>query len=83
MGGARPRQVRVDRDGFIGGGQIGYNWQFSPSWVFSIEADIDARRTVDVVTASLPTAVQPNVPLSNTFRSRMEVRRIRCLSCQP
>jgi outer membrane immunogenic protein len=26
-------------DGFIGGGQIGYNWQFSPIWVAGIEAD--------------------------------------------
>jgi outer membrane immunogenic protein len=26
-------------DGFIGGGQIGYNWQFSPIWVVGIEAD--------------------------------------------
>src|SRR5215469_2461616 len=23
----------VSPDGFIGGGQIGYNWQFSPIWV--------------------------------------------------
>ncbi len=28
-----------DRDGFIGGGQIGYNWQFN-NWVTGIEADI-------------------------------------------
>jgi outer membrane immunogenic protein len=26
-------------DGFIGGGQIGYNWQFSPIWVAGLEAD--------------------------------------------
>lgn len=26
--------------GFIGGGQIGYNWQFSPAWVGGFEADI-------------------------------------------
>ena len=25
--------------GIIGGGQIGYNWQFSPNWVAGIEAD--------------------------------------------
>jgi outer membrane immunogenic protein len=28
----------TSRGGF-GGGQIGYNWQFSPNWVFGIEAD--------------------------------------------
>jgi outer membrane immunogenic protein len=27
-------------DGIIGGGQIGYNWQFSPNWVLGLEADI-------------------------------------------
>lgn len=26
-------------DGVIGGGQIGYNWQASPNWVFGLEAD--------------------------------------------
>ena len=25
--------------GFIGGGQIGFNWQFSPLWVVGLEAD--------------------------------------------
>jgi outer membrane immunogenic protein len=25
--------------GFIGGGQIGFNWQFSPLWVVGVEAD--------------------------------------------
>src|ERR1700732_1004791 len=27
-------------NGFIGGGQIGYNWQFAPTWVFGLETDI-------------------------------------------
>jgi len=26
--------------GFVGGGQIGYNWQFNPQWVTGLEADI-------------------------------------------
>jgi len=26
-------------DGFIGGGQIGYNWQFAPNWMVGIEGD--------------------------------------------
>lgn len=30
-----------DATGFVGGGQIGYNWQFRPNWVAGIEADID------------------------------------------
>src|SRR5690242_6463841 len=30
---------RAYPDGFMGGGQIGYNWQFSPIWVVGLEAD--------------------------------------------
>jgi outer membrane immunogenic protein len=29
-------------DGPIGGGQIGFNWQASPLWVFGVEADLQA-----------------------------------------
>jgi len=29
-------------DGVLGGGQIGYNWQFNRSWVIGVEADIQA-----------------------------------------
>jgi outer membrane immunogenic protein len=28
--------------GIIGGGQIGYNWQYSPIWVVGLEADMQA-----------------------------------------
>jgi outer membrane immunogenic protein len=75
VGGARPALVGLDRDGFIAGGQVGYNWQFSPSWVFGVEADIsyvDNRDNLNVVTLSLPNAAPPNAPLNNTFRSGME-----------
>ena len=27
--------------GFIGGGQLGYNWQFNQTWLAGLEADID------------------------------------------
>jgi outer membrane immunogenic protein len=27
--------------GFIGGGQVGCNWQYAPNWVFGIEGDIN------------------------------------------
>ena len=34
-----PVLVFLHPDGFMGGGQIGYNWQFSPIWVVGLEAD--------------------------------------------
>lgn len=30
---------KLKPDGIIGGGQIGYNWQINPKWVFGVEAD--------------------------------------------
>jgi outer membrane immunogenic protein len=34
-----PRSIAVSHSGMFGGGQIGYNWQIDPSWVWGIEAD--------------------------------------------
>jgi outer membrane immunogenic protein len=41
---------------FTGGGQVGYNWQFSPMWVFGLEADLNYNGTKSTVAGSL---VQP------------------------
>ncbi len=38
-GGGVPASLRVGGDGFVGGGQIGYNWQFGQT-VFGVEADL-------------------------------------------
>jgi len=37
--GAIPGTIAVSHSGFIGGGQIGYNWQTYTNWVWGIEAD--------------------------------------------
>ncbi|QWG14947.1 outer membrane beta-barrel protein [Bradyrhizobium sediminis] len=47
-----PLTGRANMDGFIGGGQIGYNWQRS-RWLFGLEADFqgsDERATAGVCT---------------------------------
>jgi outer membrane immunogenic protein len=41
-------------DGFIGGGQIGYNWQISPIWVVGLEADIQGALEKDHNTLTDP-----------------------------
>src|SRR6202451_4451847 len=38
--GFAPFTTSQNMDGVLGGGQIGYNWQFNKSWVFGLEADI-------------------------------------------
>jgi outer membrane immunogenic protein len=40
----------TEPSGFIGGGQIGYNWQFSPILVAGIEADIQGSGERDSIT---------------------------------
>jgi ABC-type uncharacterized transport system substrate-binding protein len=35
-----------DTNGFLGGGQIGCNYQFAPNWVIGIEGDGEAARIV-------------------------------------
>ena len=71
VGGARPGQVRLEREGFIGGGQAGYNWQVTPNWVVGLETDIsytDIREDRNVVTVPL----NGISTLNNNFSTRME-----------
>jgi outer membrane immunogenic protein len=42
--------------GFIGGGQVGYNWETGGNIVFGVEADIDARDASDTVNGLMPFA---------------------------
>jgi len=55
-------------DGFIGGGQVGYNWQFNSSFVVGIEADIQgagARGSASGVGAGANT-VEPGFGTAST-----------------
>src|SRR5262249_33629757 len=42
--------------GFVGGGQIGYNWQFAPNWLLGIEGDFSGADIKNSSTAVLPSA---------------------------
>lgn len=50
--------------GFAGGGQIGYNWQIAPTWVFGLEGDFqgatqrDTADTINVVEATVDVTTQ-------------------------
>lgn len=41
-GAAIDGSATITSSGFVGGAQVGYNYQFAPSWVGGLEADIDA-----------------------------------------
>lgn len=60
----------------FGGGQIGYNWQFSPNWVFGIEADLsgsDIRNGYTGATAVPATtaAYSQRIDMFGTVRGRL------------
>src|SRR3984957_5061007 len=69
-GGARPGFVPLNRNGVIGGGQIGLNYQIG-QFVAGIETDFDYtdfRDNRSVTTAQLVTGL----PLNNNFSSRLD-----------
>jgi outer membrane immunogenic protein len=51
-------------DGVIGGGQLGYNYQFSPRWVLGFEADIQGSRERGSSQSTDPFAI-PNCVAGN------------------
>ena len=73
--GARAGSIGLDRDGFIGGGQIGYNWQSNSPWVWGLEADISytdvnsSRTFVTVLPVALGGAPSN---LNNTLSTKMD-----------
>ena len=69
-GGARPGRVGLDQEGFIGGAQIGYNWQ-SRGIVFGVEADISFTDRDDNLRVTT-TALNGVSRLNNDFRSRLD-----------
>src|SRR5215470_1738925 len=54
------------RSGFIGGGQIGYNWQVSPNWVLGVEGMFDGTSIrSDTATVTVPTVLGPTTFSAN------------------
>jgi outer membrane immunogenic protein len=56
-----PESFTVSPAGFAGGGQIGYNWQFSPNWLFGVEGDVqglDQKETTTTGSSELVTTQQ-------------------------
>jgi outer membrane immunogenic protein len=51
----------LEPSGFIGGGQIGYNWQLSPIWVAGLEADIQGADEKDSASLNRPFSVTESI----------------------
>jgi|SRR5476649_522173 len=69
-GGARPGSVDLDRNGGVGGVQLGYNYQFG-QWVAGVETDIsftDVSDSRNIGTSQLNT----HLALNNKFESKIK-----------
>jgi outer membrane immunogenic protein len=68
--GAIPTSLSLGYHGFIGGGQIGYNWQVG-SWVYGLEADFDGASAKGDATVG-PITVPGHVPQTTTFHRELD-----------
>jgi outer membrane immunogenic protein len=68
--GAIPSSVDLGHSGFIGGGQIGYNWQ-SGNWVFGLEADFSGANLKSDATVG-PIAAGGFVPQTTTYSRELD-----------
>lgn len=70
--GVIPGTVGGSRGGFIGGGQIGYNFQFSPNWVAGVEADFGGLGNDSSTSAFAFPGTAVIAPVTTTFRSALD-----------
>jgi len=56
--------------GWFGGGQVGYNWQYAPNWVFGVEADISGSDISETNLAGAP-LVSSKINYFGTARGRL------------
>jgi len=68
--GAIPASVSLNNNGFIGGAQIGYNWQVA-NWVYGLEADFDGASAKSSTTAVFPGSLA-FIPLSTTYNRQLD-----------
>ena len=68
--GAIPTSTNLGYDGFIGGGQIGYNWQIN-NWVFGLEGDFDGASAKANSTIG-PITIPGFVPQTTTYSRELD-----------
>jgi outer membrane immunogenic protein len=63
-----PTTLETDASGFVGGGQLGYNYQLAPQWVVGVEGDMQGSD----INGSKTVMTIPNgdIPFTTTLRQR-------------
>ncbi len=57
--------------GFVGGGTLGYNWQWSPTIVLGLEADFGYRGAINAETVAWNTPSPTDTGVFGTFRGQL------------
>jgi outer membrane immunogenic protein len=68
--------VSHNNGGFIGGGQLGFNYQFANSWVAGIEADIQGLAVSNGNTTFVSTLTNPNFPVNPFLQTATVFRQV-------
>jgi outer membrane immunogenic protein len=63
---------RFNRAAFTGGGQIGYNWQVSPMWVFGLETDLNYNGTNETVSVVTPLPFAAGSTFNHTVSQKLD-----------
>jgi outer membrane immunogenic protein len=69
--GAIPATIGLTHNGFIGGGQIGYNWRVEANWVLGLEADFDGTAAKGTATAAFP-GNSAFLPITTVYNSEID-----------
>jgi outer membrane immunogenic protein len=68
--GAIPSTIKATQSGFLGGGQIGYNWQVY-NWILGVETDFDGASAKSSVTAAFP-GTAAFAPITTVYNSEID-----------
>lgn len=64
---------QIDSKGFIGGGQIGYNWQVSPNWLLGLEADFQGSDIKGSLNFPGPIPIIPSGAIAGTYAASEDI----------
>ncbi len=65
-----PSSLNLNSSGFLGGGQVGYNWQ-AGNWVYGLEGDIQGANAKATVTSSSAPGL-PGLPVATTYNRALD-----------
>jgi outer membrane immunogenic protein len=63
---------RFNKAAFTGGGQVGWNWQGGPNWVFGLETDINYNGTNETIAVVTPLPFAPGSTFNHAISHKLD-----------